>query len=57
VMTPWPAEPDVMVRSNRDTIQRLAKLPVVGLPYVTSAEPGPLATAGASLPLKRWLGI
>jgi dethiobiotin synthetase len=57
VMTPWPAEPDAMVRSNRDTIERLAKLPVVGLPFVASAQPGPLAAAGASVPLKRWLGI
>jgi dethiobiotin synthetase len=57
VMTPWPSEPDAIVRSNRDTIQRLAKLPVVGLPFVASAEPGPLAAAGASVPLQRWLGI
>jgi dethiobiotin synthetase len=57
VMTPWPAQPDAMVRSNRDTIERLAKIPVVGLPFVASAEPSLLAAAGASLPLKRWLGI
>jgi dethiobiotin synthetase len=57
VMTPWPAEPDAMVRSNRDTIERRAQIPVVGLPFVTSAQPGPLAAAGASVPLKRWLGI
>jgi dethiobiotin synthetase len=57
VMTPWPAEPDAIVRSNRNTIQRLAKLPVVGLPFVASAEPGLLAAAGASVPLQRWLGI
>ena len=57
VMTPWPAQPDAMVRSNRDTIERLVKIPVVGLPFVASAEPGLLAAAGASLPLKRWLGI
>jgi dethiobiotin synthetase len=57
VMTPWPAEPDAIVRSNRDTIERLAKIPVVGLPVVPSAHPGPLAAAGASVPLRRWLGI
>jgi dethiobiotin synthetase len=57
VMTPWPAEPDAMVRSNRDTIERLTKLPVVGLPFVTSAQPEPLAAAGASVPLGRWLGF
>ena len=43
-MTPWPAEPDAIVRSNRDTIQRLAKLPVVGLPFVAVDVAGePLA--------------
>jgi dethiobiotin synthetase len=57
VMTPWPSEPDAIVRSNRDTIQRLAKLPVVGLPFVASAEPDLLAAAGASVPVQRWLGI
>jgi dethiobiotin synthetase len=57
VLTPWPAEPDAIVRSNRDTIERLAKIPVVGLPVVASAHPGPLAAAGASVPLRRWLGI
>jgi dethiobiotin synthetase len=57
VMTPWPAEPDVIARSNRDTIERLAEIPVVGLPFVASAEPGPLASAGASVPIQRWLGF
>jgi dethiobiotin synthetase len=57
VMTPWPQDPDEMVRSNRETVERLTNIPVVGLPFVASAQPGPLATAGASLPLRRWLGI
>jgi dethiobiotin synthetase len=57
VMTPWPTEPDAIVRSNRDTIQRLLKVQVVGLPFVASAQPGPLATAGASVPLRRWFGF
>jgi dethiobiotin synthetase len=57
VLTPWPAEPDAIVRSNRGTIERLAELAVVGLPFVASAQPGPLAAAGASMPLERWLGI
>ena len=57
VLTPWPAEPDAIVRSNRDTIERRAKIPVAGLPFIASAQPGPLAAAGAVLPLPRWLGI
>jgi dethiobiotin synthetase len=57
VMSPWPDEPDEMVRSNRETIERLTNIPVAGLPFVSSAQPGPLAAAGASLPLRRWLGI
>jgi dethiobiotin synthetase len=57
VMTPWPAEPDAIARSNRDTIERLLKVQVVGLPFVASAEPGPLAAAGASVPIRRWFGF
>src|SRR5688500_306827 len=48
VMTPWPAEPSVMERSNRESIQRLGGVPVAGLPPTTRAQ---LAEAGASLPL------
>jgi dethiobiotin synthetase len=57
VMTPWPDEPDQMLRSNRETIERLTKVPVVGLPFIPAAQPGPLAAAGAVIPLRRWLGI
>jgi dethiobiotin synthetase len=57
VMTPWPAEPDEMLRSNRETVGRLTRTPVAGLPYVAGAEPGALAAAAASLPIERWLGI
>jgi dethiobiotin synthetase len=52
VMTPWPREPSVMERSNRETIERLADVPVAGLPPTTRAQ---LAEAGASLPLSDWL--
>ena len=52
VMTPWPAEPSVMERSNRESIQRLGGVPVAGLPPTTRAQ---LAEAGASLPLGDWL--
>lgn len=52
VMTPWPGEPSVMERSNRETIERLGDVGVVGLPHTTPAR---LAEAGASLPLTYWL--
>jgi dethiobiotin synthetase len=52
VMTPWPGEPSVMERSNRETIARLSDVPVTGLPPTTPAR---LAEAGASLPLSDWL--
>jgi dethiobiotin synthetase len=57
VMTPWPRDPDEMLRSNRETIERLTEIPVAGLPFVSVAQPGPLAAAGASVPLRRWLEI
>jgi dethiobiotin synthetase len=52
VMTPWPGEPSVMERSNRETVERLGDVKVVGLPRTTRAR---LAEAGASLPLADWL--
>jgi dethiobiotin synthetase len=52
VVTPWPREPSVMERSNRETIERLGDVQVVGLPRTTPAQ---LAEAGASLPLSDWL--
>jgi dethiobiotin synthetase len=55
VLTPWPAEPTVMQRSNRDTIARRGAVAVAVLPEVTpSAEA--LAAAGARLPWADWLG-
>jgi dethiobiotin synthetase len=52
VMTPWPAEPEPIERSNRATIELLAGVPVHGLP---PTQPGSLAAAGRSLPLRDWL--
>jgi dethiobiotin synthetase len=57
VMTPWPERPDEMLRSNRATIERITQTAVAGLPFIPAAEPGQLAAAGASIPLKSWLGI
>jgi dethiobiotin synthetase len=52
VMTPWPAEPTPMQRSNRATVGRLGDVPVCGLPPTSRAQ---LAQAGAALPLGDWL--
>lgn len=52
VMTPWPDQPEPIERSNRETVQRLAGVPVAGLPRTT---PERLAEAGAALPLADWL--
>jgi dethiobiotin synthetase len=52
VMTPWPAEPTKMERSNRATIERLGDVLVSHLPPTT---PDRLAEAGAGLPLEGWL--
>jgi dethiobiotin synthetase len=52
VITPWPGEPAIIERSNRDTIARLGDVDVVGLPRTT---PERLAEAGALLPLADWL--
>jgi dethiobiotin synthetase len=55
VLTPWPAEPTVMQRSNRDTIARRGGVEVAALPAVTP-EAHVLAAAGATLPWADWLG-
>jgi dethiobiotin synthetase len=55
VLTPWPPDPTVMERSNRDTIARRGGVEVATLPAVARADPGLLAAAGAELPLERWL--
>jgi len=53
VITPWPDEPDAMVRSNRSTIERFGSVSVVPLP---ATGPDSLAGAGADLPLDEWIG-
>ena len=53
VLTPWPAEPGEIERSNRDTIERLGAVPVEVLPEIA---PDGLAEAGARLPVGAWLG-
>jgi dethiobiotin synthetase len=55
VMTPWPREPVVLERSNRDTIARVGQVEVHVLPEVSGPEPFELARAGEQLPWRDWL--
>jgi dethiobiotin synthetase len=54
VLTPWPEQPTVMQRSNRDTIARRGAVDVATLAAVDTIED--LASAGAALPWAAWLG-
>lgn len=54
VLTPWPAEPTPLERSNHETIARLGAVEVAGLPPVSSASLPDLASAGDALPWRRW---
>jgi dethiobiotin synthetase len=56
VLTPWPARPSPVERSNRDTIARLGDVDVHGLAPVAGPDAGELARAGASLPWRAWVG-
>ncbi|HEX2104918.1 MAG TPA: dethiobiotin synthase [Solirubrobacteraceae bacterium] len=55
VLTPWPATPGVMERSNRDTIAAMGDVAVHTLPPV-GVDPAELARAGAAVPVDAWLG-
>jgi dethiobiotin synthetase len=57
VLTPWPGRPEVMLRSNRETIARLGEVEVATLGMLAAPEVGALAAAAAQLPLERWLGV
>ena len=52
VMTPWPEDPEPIELSNRAIVERLAGVPVSGLPPTTPAR---LGEAGRSLPIDDWL--
>jgi dethiobiotin synthetase len=52
VMTPWPGEPSAMEVSNRTTVERLAGVPVSGLP---PTDVDSLAAAAEHLPLNEWV--
>lgn len=49
VMTPWPAAPTAMERSNRDTVALLGGVDVLGLPPIARGDPALLAAAGRTL--------
>jgi dethiobiotin synthetase len=57
VLTPWPAEPGALERSNRATIERLGGVEVSALRHVEEPTAGELAGAGDGLPWRRWLGF
>jgi len=54
VLTPWPGDPSVMERSNRDTISRLGGVEVATLARVSRGV-DEFAQAGAALPWEAWI--
>jgi dethiobiotin synthetase len=54
VLTPWPAKPSVLERSNRESLARLGDVEVAGLGYVPSPAMTDLARVGDTLPWRRW---
>lgn len=56
VLTPWPREPTVVERSNRETIGHLGQIEVEALRRVQRPEASELAAAGNELPWRGWLG-
>lgn len=55
VLTPWPARPGALERSNRATIERLGEVEVATLDEVAELTPAALAAAGARLRYDAWL--
>ncbi len=55
VLTPWPARPGAIERSNRDTIADLGAVAVERLGPIEAPAPAVLASAGRLLPWERWL--
>ena len=56
VLTPWPQEPSVLERSNRETIARMGGVDVTGLERVDTTQPE-LERAGSRLPWREWLAV
>jgi dethiobiotin synthetase len=55
VLTPWPAAPSPMERSNRETIARLGEIEVAVLGEIANPDIAELAHAGSRLPWQCWL--
>jgi dethiobiotin synthetase len=55
VLTPWPAAPSMIERSNLATIARLGAVEVATLATVPERSPDALARAGDALPYEPWL--
>jgi dethiobiotin synthetase len=56
VLTPWPREPSVLERSNRDTIARVGEVDVHVLSQIRGPQAAELARGGEELPWRDWLG-
>ena len=57
VLTPWPAEPSAIERSNEATIAELGEVEVATLPELPGPDPAAMARAGGALPWRRWLEV
>ena len=55
VLTPWPAQPGAIERSNRETIERLGDVAVATLSELAGPRAQELERAGAALPWREWL--
>lgn len=51
VLSPWPEEPTIMQKSNRETLELLLDVPVHALPPTT---PGTLTENASELPVEAW---
>jgi dethiobiotin synthetase len=57
VLTPWPHEPTVIERSNRETLARVGEIEVNTLSPIAGPELPELARAGEQLPWRPWLRL
>jgi hypothetical protein len=55
-VVPWPAEPDAVARSNRDTIARFGLIQACALGAVPRPDAALLAAAGAALGVDQLIG-
>ncbi len=55
VLTPWPADPGPLERSNRETIAELGGVEVTTLGRIDPRSADALARAGAMLPIEAWI--